>query len=120
MGTVGTFVFLDFKFDDISDHTIKSLILFFVFACFLAPFYVYLSKQMLNETMNEAKLLYTEKDSFRQLFDALQECIIVLQSDQISFVNSLAQNILNKVFEMDNTAQNILNKILKKDEIEFQ
>lgn len=71
MCTVGTFVFLDFKFDDMKEETIKALVLFCVFACFLAPFYVYLSKAILNETMEEAKLLYIERDSFRQLFDAL-------------------------------------------------
>jgi len=74
---VFTFVILDFKFEDITSHTITSLVLSSVFACLLAPFYVYFSRAIMNETIEEAKLLYNERDSFRQLFDALQECIIV-------------------------------------------
>lgn len=62
----------DFKFEeDMNYHTIQSLILSLVFACFVAPSLGYFSKAIIEEIMNEARLNYAERDSYKQLFDAL-------------------------------------------------
>ena len=58
---------------------------------------VYFSKAIIQETMREARLCYVERDSYRQLFEALQEGIIVVQDDQITFMNQLANRILTSL-----------------------
>ena len=102
MGTVITLIIHDFDFENLTYHTIQALVISFICACVLAPAMVYFSKAIIQEQMNEAKLSYIERDSYRQLFDALQEGIIVVQDDQIMFMNALANRILTSMTKFKN------------------
>ena len=102
LGTIITLIIHDFNFDNLTYHTIQALVISFICSCILAPAMVYFSKAIIQEQMNEAKLSYIERDSYRQLFDALQEGIIVVQDDQIMFMNALANRILTSMTRFKN------------------
>ena len=87
LGTLCTFVFTDFDFDEMDAHAIGSLVLGLTFWCILGLFLGYLSKAIMNEILNEAQNVYIERDSYKKLFDALQECILVVQKDKVTFMN---------------------------------
>ena len=87
ISTITTLIVQDFDFKDVTQHTVQALVLSCTFACLLSPAMVYFSQSIVRETMKEARLSYIERDSYRQLFDALQEGIIVVQDDQITFMN---------------------------------
>ena len=59
-------------------------------SCVVGPSLAYFSKAIINETLKEAKLCYVERDSYRQLFNALQEGVLVIQDSKIIFMNELA------------------------------
>ena len=71
IGTIITMVVHDFSLEDMNHHTIQALIIALIFSCILGPSFVYFSKAIIQETMSEARLSYIERDSYKQLFDAL-------------------------------------------------
>lgn len=85
-----------------SYHTIQSLVLSLIFSLLIAPAIGYFSNALMDEMLNQAKLNYAERDSYKQLFDALQEGIIVIQEDQITFMNALSNTLLTSITGMNN------------------
>jgi hypothetical protein len=83
-----------FIFDDLNYHTTVSLVMSISYTCLIVPSFGYISTGILMETAEEIKMGYYERDGFRRMFDALQEGVIVFQSDEIIFMNDLS----NKVF----------------------
>lgn len=83
-----------FIFDDLTYHTTVSLVMSIVYTCLMVPAFCIISAGIQNELSEEIRMSYYERDGFRRMFDALQEGIIVFQSDEILFMNELS----NKVF----------------------
>lgn len=65
--------------------------------------------------MREARLSYIERDSYRQLFEALQEGIIVVQDDQITFMNQLANRVLTSMTPFKNFLYGEVDEQLNQD-----
>ena len=106
LGEILTIIIWDFKFDEeLNNLTIQSLVLSVIFALLVAPSIGYFSKAILEESVNEAKLFYAERDSYRQLFDALQEGIIVVQNNKVTFMNQLSNIILSSITGMEDYLQ---------------
>ena len=85
-----------------NSYCIQSLSIACLFSCIIAPALGYFAKAIINQTINEAKLSYIERDSYKQLFDALLEGILVVQDNQITFMNMLANQIISDVTTMSN------------------
>lgn len=83
-----------FIFDDLTYHTTVSLVMSITYTCLIVPSFGYISTGIQQEIQEEVKIGYYERDGFRRMFDALQEGVIVFQSDEIIFMNELS----NKVF----------------------
>lgn len=60
-----------FKFEDMSEHTITALTISIIYTLILGPAFVWISDNIKQETFNEAKINYQQKDQFRRMFDAL-------------------------------------------------
>jgi hypothetical protein len=82
-----------FIFDDLTYHTTVSLIMSISYVCLIIPSFGYISTGILNETQEEIRMGYYERDGFRRMFDALQEGVIVFQSDEIIFMNELSNKV---------------------------
>lgn len=66
MSEIASIVLYEFQFgDDMSYHTIQSLILSMVFACLIAPAIGYFSKALIEEMLTQARLNYAERDSYK-------------------------------------------------------
>ena len=60
-----------FIFDDLTYHTTVSLVMSITYTCLMVPSFGYISTGILNETAEEIKMGYYERDGFRRMFDAL-------------------------------------------------
>jgi hypothetical protein len=50
----------------------------------------------------EIRMSYYERDGFRRMFDALQEGVIVFQSDEIVFMNDLSNKVMSHLAGVKN------------------
>ena len=66
-----------------------------IYVCILVPTFDHVSASIQNESQNEAKLTYGQKNEFKKMFDALQEGIIVVDKDRIDFMNTLSDKVLS-------------------------
>ena len=63
---IAAIVIDDFKFHvELNQYTIQSLVLSLTYAIIIAPSLGYFSKEIVNQTLNEAKLFYIERDSYK-------------------------------------------------------
>jgi hypothetical protein len=68
----------------------------------MIPSFGYISSQIQNETIMEAKLSYQQRDGYRRMFDGLQEGVIVVESVNIRFMNDLSNKLLTELSGMKN------------------
>lgn len=55
------------------------------------------------ETLTEAKLSYQQRDSYRRMFNALQEGIVVIDDNStISFMNDLSNKVISELSNVKN------------------
>ena len=57
---------------------------------------------MIAEQISEAKLSYQERDMYKQMFDGLQEGVIVCKGNEVTFMNELSNMILSHLFGLKN------------------
>jgi len=87
-------------------HTIITLILSFIYTIVIVPVFVWISGNVRDEHLNEAKLVYLEKAQFKRMFDGLQEGVVVVQGGAISFMNELSNRILTEICGLGNFLKN--------------
>ena len=95
-------VFTNFKFDNMTAHAIKSLIICFVFLSIMIPNFHRINSALFDEFLDEAKNSYKERDMYKRMFDGLQEGIIVMNGDTIMFMNELSNKIVSHLYGLKN------------------
>lgn len=98
-----------------SKHTVKQLVIAFIFAIIMIPAFNNINVAILNETLDEAKLSYIERDSYKQLFDCLQEGIIVCQGSHVVFMNDLSNKVMSFLTNHKNFFKRIRNDLSNSD-----
>ena len=68
-----------FHFDDMSYHAWMSVIIAIIFAVVLWMSFMVIIDQFKNESREELKFQYLKENSFKEMFDGLQEGIIVMK-----------------------------------------
>ena len=71
--TAQTFIlyFTNFIWDDVSYHTVTALTIAILFTIILIPSFGYLTDAIMQESINEQKINFQQKDNFRKMFDSL-------------------------------------------------
>ena len=68
-----------------------------MFLCIMIPNFARINNQLFEETLEEAKLSYKESDMYKRMFDGLQEGVIVMTENNITFMNELSNKIMSAV-----------------------
>ena len=84
-----------FIFEDLSFHTVASLVITFFYTFLIVPVFGMISSGIQNELSEEVRMSYYERDGFRRMFDALQEGIVVFQTNEIIFMNELSNKVMS-------------------------
>jgi hypothetical protein len=79
-----------------------SLIMSISYICMMVPCFGYITNAIQNELTDEIKMSYYERDGFRKMFDALQEGVIVIQSNEILFMNELSNKVCSHIAGVKN------------------
>lgn len=98
-----------FEFSEISWMATLQIVISVIYIIILIPSFLLIMNDILSETINEMKEQLYLKTQFKNMFDSLQEGIIVFQNGRLIFTNNLAGKILNKVSGMYNFTKNYLN-----------
>ena len=96
-GALLVILYVEFDFNNMSNHCIYSVVIGVVYSCVLVPIFMMLSKAISNESLEEAQMLYREQDLYKRMFDSLQEGIIVMQDGKATFMNELSNRILSNL-----------------------
>ena len=99
-------VFTNFVLTDMSYHTYMALSISVVYTLILVPSFVFIIDALLNETIDEAKISYAQRNQFKWMFDSLQEGVIVIAEKEITFINDLANKLLSEVSHLKNFLTN--------------
>jgi hypothetical protein len=86
-----------------------------VFAIIMVPKFNQINTAIVNESITEAKLSYEERDSYKRMFDGLQEGIIVSKDNNVTFMNDLANKVLSHLTDHKNFFKMIRNDNSKTD-----
>jgi len=87
-------------------HTIITIILSIIYTIAIVPAFVWISSNIREEHLSEARLVYTEKVQFKRMFDGLQEGVVVMQGGGITFMNELSNRVLSEVAHLGNFFKN--------------
>ena len=95
-------VFTNFKFDNMTGHAIKQLVICLMFLCIMIPNFSRITNALIEESLDEARNSYKERDMYKRMFDGLQEGVIVMNGDTITFMNELSNKIMSHLFGLKN------------------
>jgi PAS domain-containing protein len=92
-----------FHFEDMTSHTKMSIWIAIIYTLIMIPTFGYISNSILNETLTEAKLSFQQRDSYRRMFNSLQEGVIVIDDEEsITFMNELSNKVLSELSAVKN------------------
>ena len=92
---LGIIIFTNFDFDHMTNHSIKTITIALVFVTLMILKFNQINTLIINESILEAKFSYQEKDTFKRMFDGLQEGIIVTTNNKITFMNELSNKVIS-------------------------
>jgi len=76
--TIGSIIYSSFIWDSMEYHTAVTLVISIIYAVILVPVFVWITSNIRDEHIKEAKLAYNEKVQYKRMFDGLQEGVIVI------------------------------------------
>jgi len=103
---IGSIIQTTIIWTEMEYHTIVTLVLSFIYTIIIVPVFVWISGNVREEHLNEAKLVYFEKAQFKRMFDGLQEGVVVMQGGAISFMNELSNRVLTEIAGLGNFYKN--------------
>jgi hypothetical protein len=106
---LSSIVFTSFKFKEMSWHVIKSLLISFIYIIIMIPKYIQINDTIVNESIQEAKESYQERDTYKKMFDGLQEGVIVFKNCEVTFMNELSNKVLSHLADLKNYFKKINN-----------
>ena len=86
-----------FKLDDMSYHSWASVVIAILFAAILWLGFIYIIDQFKNESREEVKKQFMKENSFQEMFDGIQEGIIVMKGEKLHFMNDLSKKLIEIV-----------------------
>jgi len=104
--TMSSILYTNFIWNDMTYHTVVSLVIGIVYGVITVIAFKYISKGIEEENLNEAKLFLNQKDMFRRMFNGLQEGIILLNDSKINFMNELSNRVFSELSGLKNFAKN--------------
>jgi len=88
-------VYTSFIFEEMTSTCIISIVIAGVYLIVLVPSFMYITTYINSEHQEEAALAFIEKRNYKQMFDAIQEGIVVLQGDHITLMNELSNKLMS-------------------------
>jgi len=88
-------VYTSFIFTDMDSTGVFSILIAILYFMILVPAFLYITTYINNEHQQEAALAYIEKRNYKQMFDAIQEGIVVLQGENIILMNELSNKLMS-------------------------
>jgi len=103
---VGSIIQTTFIWEDMEYHTAATLALSIIYVILLVPLFVWITQNIRDEHTKESKIAYTEKVVYKKMFDGLQEGVVVLQGEELSFMNDLSNRVLSELTGLKNFLKN--------------
>ena len=86
-----------FDLDNMSYHSWMSVIIAIIFAVILWMGFLSVIDQYKNESREEVKKQFLKENSFQEMFDGIQEGIIVMKGEKLHFMNELSRKLIEIV-----------------------
>ena len=106
IGVVTSLILQNFSFQNMDKSTTIS---FYIAVCFIlisVPSFASILMTILNDIESETCDLKKGKVVYRNMFNGLQEGLIVIQNKNITFMNELSNKILSSIAQVKNFARN--------------
>jgi hypothetical protein len=94
---------------------IKQIVIALIFTIIIMSKFNQINTAIVNESITEANLSYGERDSYKRMFDGLQEGVIVCKDMNVTFMNELANKVLSHLTDHKNFFKLIKNDNSKSE-----
>jgi hypothetical protein len=94
-------IFIDLKIEFATFWELGQISSIYVSAIVSLIVYHYLVERLNRENLNEKYFLKDQKNSFQLVVDSIQDCVLIIQEGKIDFMNNICNNILSKMYNID-------------------
>lgn len=99
--------FTHFNFTNIDNTALITIVVSVIYTAISVSSFLWISDAISKEAVNESLETRYMRMQFKQMFDNLQEGIIVFQNGKIAFTNDLGLKLMNAVSGMQHFANNL-------------
>ena len=102
-------IYSNYNFRFARDFDVMTIVIYCFVGILLITIFGYIQTNVNTEMAEEAKLHTRQQDEFKEMFDNLQEAVIMLnaQATQIDFTNEVARELLKALMNIVDIASNV-------------